>query len=182
MIILRAFIISAFLTMIPVAAYAEKLAISVGNAYAFAVPKDANIAAAFMALTYPAGTENVPDRILRVETPVAEKAEMHTMSIENNVMTMRPVDSFPLPPTGSFILKPQGAHIMLTGLKQPLTAGGKFPLTLVFEKSGPVTTEVSIRAPGDIPDSEATDEPPEEKAVHQDMMMDMDHSHHDMKP
>ena len=42
-------------------------------------------------------------------------------------------------------LKPGADHVMVTGLKQPLTAGTTFPLTLAFEKSGQKLVEVSVR-------------------------------------
>ena len=83
------------------------------------------------------------------------------------------------------MLKPQGVHIMLTELNHTLKVGDKFPITLVFEKAGAVTTDVVVRPAGDIPvageSAAASDapanEPPEEKAVHEDMKSD-DHMHH----
>lgn len=86
-------------------------------------------------------------------------------------MQMRRANSFPLPPTGRFTLKPQGAHIMIMDLNRGLAVGDTYPLTVVFEKAGAVTTEVSVRAAGDIP------EPPEEKAVHEDIVPEHDHQH-----
>lgn len=130
----------------------------VSEAYAFAIPEKAVNAAAFMTLTYPmdqADQDVVPDRILRAESPIAEKVELHTMQIdENNVMQMRPVASIPLPPTGSFKLTPQGVHVMFLGVNRPLKTGDDFPLTMVFEKTGPVETTVTVRDAGDIPEDD----------------------------
>jgi copper(I)-binding protein len=125
--------------------------------YAFSVPAGARSAAAFMTLNYPApeGGEIVPDRLLSVETPVAGKAELHTNIIESNMMMMRAVSTFPLPPTGRLDLSPQGTHIMMMELRQPLIIGNTFPMTLVFEKAGRVEVEVPVRAPGDIPEGAA---------------------------
>ena len=155
---------------------ADKLAIK--DAYSFAVPDGAKNAAAFMTITYPSDGAVVPDRILRAESAIAEQTQIHTMLIENDVMTMRAVDSFPLPPTGSFALNPKGAHIMFMGLNRKLAVGDHFPVTLVFEKAGSVTTDVTVRAAGDIPgleDGESVAEPAEEKDVHQDVLP---HEHH----
>ncbi len=145
--------------------------LAVKDAYSFAVPDGAKNAAAFMTITYPADSAVVPDRILRAESTIAEQTQIHTMLIEDDVMTMRAVDSFPLPPTGNFSLSPKGVHIMFLGLNRKLAVGDHFPLTLVFEKAGAVTTDVTVRAAGDVPgmDDEDIAEPAEEKDVHHDV-------------
>ena len=43
-------------------------------------------------------------------------------------------------------LKPGGLHLMFVGLKAPLKAGDKFPLTLTFEKAGTVEVVVNVEA------------------------------------
>lgn len=125
--------------------------VTISGAYAFAVPEGAKNAAAFMTITYPANGDVVPDRILRAESKIAAETQIHTMQIEGDVMQMRQVETFPLPPTGSFMLTPHGVHIMFMDLNRTLAAGDEFPLTLVFEKAGAVETTVTVRAPGDIP-------------------------------
>jgi copper(I)-binding protein len=83
------------------------------------------------------------DRLVGVTSPVAKSAQIHTMSMEGNVMKMREVGEIGLPPGAKVEMKPgNGYHIMLMGLNQPLKAGEKIPLTLSFEKAG--KTEVSI--------------------------------------
>lgn len=153
--------------------------ITITNAYTFATPGEAESAAVFMTLTYPTGNENVPDRLMGATTPAAEKAELHTMSIDNGVMAMRPIDSLPLPPTGIFTLKPQGVHVMLSDMNRSLKIGDKFPVTMVFEKAGMIVADVVVRPPGVTSEPESpVGEPPEEKEVHQDMMMDGEMHHH----
>lgn len=125
--------------------------VKISDAYAFAVPQGAKNAAAFMQITYTADGAVVPDRIIRAESTIAAETQIHTMQIEDDVMSMRQVDSFPLPPTGSFMLTPHGVHIMFMDLNRTLTVGDSFPLTLVFEKAGAVETSVTVRAAGDIP-------------------------------
>jgi len=53
-----------------------------------------------------------------------------------------------LPPGQPVTLKPGGTHIMLMGLKQPLHAGDKFPLTLQFAKAGTREVEATVEGPG----------------------------------
>ncbi|MFC7516239.1 copper chaperone PCu(A)C [Herbaspirillum sp. GCM10030257] len=83
------------------------------------------------------------DRLTSISSPVAKSAEIHTMSMEGNVMKMREVDGIDLPPAAKVEMKPgHGYHIMLMGLEKPLKAGDKFPLTLTFEKAG--KTDVTV--------------------------------------
>lgn len=83
------------------------------------------------------------DKLIAASTPVAKKVELHTMSMDGNVMKMRGVSNIELKPATRLEMKPgQGYHLMLMGLQQPLKAGDTFPMTLVFEKAG--KTEVSV--------------------------------------
>jgi len=83
------------------------------------------------------------DRLVAVSSPIAESVQIHTMSMEGNVMKMREVDSIELKPASRIEMMPgHGYHLMLIGLRQPLKAGDKFPMTLTFEKAG--KTEVSV--------------------------------------
>ncbi len=41
---------------------------------------------------------------------------------------------------------PGGYHLMLMGLKQPLVAGERFPLTLHFRKAGDVPVEIVVES------------------------------------
>ena len=83
------------------------------------------------------------DRLLSLSTPAARGVSIHTMSMQGTTMKMRELDNLPLAPAAKVPMTAEsGYHIMLTGLKQPLKAGDKLPLTLMFEKAGKL--EVSI--------------------------------------
>ena len=85
------------------------------------------------------------DRLLEVSSPVAASAQIHTMSMEGDVMRMREVGALDLAPATKVDMKPgAGYHIMLVGLKQPLQAGDKFPMTLNFEKAGKIEVSVTV--------------------------------------
>lgn len=88
------------------------------------------------------------DRLLSASAGVAGSVELHSMSMEGNVMRMRQVDSIVLPAGKTVELKPGGLHIMFIGLKAPLKAGDSFPMKLKFEKAGEVTVDVKVEAPG----------------------------------
>lgn len=84
------------------------------------------------------------DRLLSARSPAAARVELHTMSMDGNVMRMRQVESIALPAGATVELKPGALHIMLIGLKAPLKQGERIPLTLQFEKAGEVTVEVDV--------------------------------------
>jgi copper(I)-binding protein len=85
------------------------------------------------------------DKLLSVATPVAKTVEIHTMSMDGNVMKMREVANIELKPSAKVSMKPgDGYHVMLIGLKQQLKAGDNFPLTLSFEKSGKLEVSVTV--------------------------------------
>ncbi|HEV7855677.1 MAG TPA: copper chaperone PCu(A)C [Herminiimonas sp.] len=85
------------------------------------------------------------DALVSVETPAAASVEIHTMSLENNVMRMREVAGIDLQPGAKITMTPgNGYHLMLLGLKTPLKAGDRVPLTLRFKKAGKVETMISV--------------------------------------
>ncbi|MFL6719974.1 MAG: copper chaperone PCu(A)C [Burkholderiaceae bacterium] len=85
------------------------------------------------------------DRLLDASSPVAASAQIHSMSMDGDVMRMREVGALDLAPAAKVEMKPgAGYHIMLIGLKQPLQAGDKFPMTLNFEKAGKIEVSVTV--------------------------------------
>ena len=106
-----------------------------------AMPPTAPTGAVYFVLHNPAG---MADRLIGASTPRAEKAELHQHVHENGLMRMRQVDAVSLEPRGRVIFEPGGYHVMLFGLKQPLVAGDRFPITLHLETAGDVTTEVQV--------------------------------------
>ena len=88
-----------------------------------------------------------PDRLLSVDTPVAAKAELHEHVMQGDLMKMQQVPSVAVPPKGELTFAPMAYHVMLLDLKDrsQLRDGQHFPLTLNFEKAGPVNVEVSVQ-------------------------------------
>lgn len=100
--------------------------------------------AAFLSISN-SGTE--ADRLLRVESNLAETVELHLSEMKDGVMMMRPVEGIDLPAGATVELKPGGYHIMLINLKQELKPLEKYPLTLVFEKAGSLTIDAEALLP-----------------------------------
>jgi periplasmic copper chaperone A len=118
--------------------------VMVHEAWARASAGAATTGAAYVTLM--GGTQ--PDTLVGVSTPIAANAEPHETIDDNGVMKMRPVAAVPIPAHETVTFAPGGTHIMLMGLKQPLTAGQSFLLTLTFAHSAPVTVDVKIRGLG----------------------------------
>ena len=125
------------------AALAQTNQLEVTNAWARATPAKAENGAAYVTIQSP-----TTDRLVAVSSPVAKKAELHTMSMEGMVMKMRPLAGLDIPAGQPVTLKPGGEHIMLEGLDAPLREGQSFPLTLTFDKAGTRTVTVAIEKPG----------------------------------
>lgn len=90
-----------------------------------------------------------PDTLVSASSPAADKVEIHTMSMDNGIMRMRPLpNGITVPAWTTASLKPGANHIMLIGLKAPLAQGGLVPLTLNFAKAGPVKVQLKVEAAG----------------------------------
>jgi periplasmic copper chaperone A len=90
----------------------------------------------------------VADRLLRASTPMAQRVELHTMTMDGTVMRMREVGEIALAPGAKVEMRPgMGYHFMLMGLTQPLRVGESFPLTLEFERGGKVEVKVVVQVP-----------------------------------
>lgn len=96
--------------------------------------------AAYFVLTNPTGEV---DALVAVETEVADTAEIHSVTMDEGVMRMRPVDSVAVPAAGEVVLEPGGYHIMLIGLRRPLAEGDSVALRLRL-RSGEV---IDVTAP-----------------------------------
>lgn len=105
-----------------------------------------NAGGAFMSI---ANTGTASDRLTGGSSAVAGRVEIHTMTMENDVMRMRQLkDGLEVPAGGEVTLKPGSFHVMLMDLKQPLRAGEKVPLTLTFEGAGTIETMLDVRPAG----------------------------------
>jgi len=70
-------------------------------------------------------------RLVGGETPTSATLEVHTMSMDNGVMRMRPAsEGLEIAAGASVELKPGGYQLMLIGLKAPLAEGASGPLRL----------------------------------------------------
>lgn len=116
--------------------------LSISHPWAKASAGMAANGAAFLKIT----NSGDADRLVAAKTTAADRAELHTHSMDGGVMKMRQVEAIEIPAGSTVALEPGGLHVMLFGLKAPLKEHDKFPLTLTFEKSGSVDVEVQVEA------------------------------------
>jgi len=117
-------------------------ALKIGHPYARATVPGQPSGGAYLKLE---NTGSESDKLLSVTSPAAKSVEIHDMKMDGNVMKMREAGEIELKPMSTVTMAPGGGyHIMLMGLIQPLKAGGKFPMTLTFQKAGKIEVSVSV--------------------------------------
>ena len=115
--------------------------ISTSEAWAAVTPAGATVGAGYMTIS-----NNGPaDTLISATSSRAQRVELHEMSMDGDVMRMRPVPNFTVPADGVVSLTPNGLHLMLTGLSAPLVAGDNVPVTLTFERAGVVEVSLPVR-------------------------------------
>jgi copper(I)-binding protein len=134
----------AVLLLIALQAHA-KGDIEVRQAWSRATPPGAQIGVGYLEIRN-AGAQ--PDRLVAASTPVAKRVEMHITQREGDVMRMRQVKDFEIPPRGSITLRPGGSHLMLVDLERPLKKGERLPMKLRFERAGEIDVELEVQEQG----------------------------------
>jgi copper(I)-binding protein len=116
--------------------------IHIDHPWARATPKGAKIGAGYMTITNRGTT---PDRLVGGSTPAASRLVIHKMTMDNDVMQMRPlVQGLEINPGATVDLTAESLHVMFEGLKQPLQQGQRIKANLVFEKAGTMEVEYVV--------------------------------------
>ena len=109
--------------------------IHITQPWARATPKGASSGAAYLTI---ANNGKALDRVSCVSSDLSAHCQMHTMTMENGVMKMRPVEGgLEIKPGETVTLKPGGLHVMLVDLKQPLVPGKMAEATLQLRRPEP---------------------------------------------
>lgn len=120
---------------------AGKRAPVVESAWARASAGMARAGAGFLTIR----NEGAADQLVGASAGVSRKVEIHTHVMDGAVMRMRRVDAVAVAASATTALRPGGDHLMFIGLHAPLEEGGRFPVTLTFEKAGAVTVWMEVR-------------------------------------
>lgn len=100
------------------------------------VPESAELSSLYLTIDNAGGA----DHLVGVTTDAASLVDLHTS--EGNVMVT--TRSLAVPGHGRLALAPGGAHVMLDHLTRPLVAGDSFTVTLLFERSAPLSVPVEV--------------------------------------
>ena len=120
--------------------------IHISQPWSRATPKGAASGAGYMTVT---NKGTAPDRVSCVSSDASAQCQIHTMTMEDGVMKMRPVEGgLEILPGQTVTLKPGGFHIMLLDLKHPLEQGQNVKATLKFDHAGTVDVEYPIAGIG----------------------------------
>lgn len=94
-------------------------------------PPNARNAGGFLTIM---NTGDADNRLISATSPVSERVELHTMTMDGDVMRMREMEDGIALPAGEMVeLKPGGLHVMFIGLSGPFVTGETVPVTLTFE-------------------------------------------------
>lgn len=118
----------------------------IAQAWTRATPNGAKIAGGYLTIENKGAA---PDRLIGGSGDIAGKVEVHEMTMNDGVMTMRPLDKgLAIEPGKTVKLAPGGYHLMMFDLKGPLKQGEKVPVTLEFEKAGKVNLSLDVQGVG----------------------------------
>jgi copper(I)-binding protein len=145
----RAAIVALALTSFATTAHAADYdvgSIHIAQPWARATPKGASAGAAYLTIT---NSGTAADRVSCVSSDDSAQCQIHTMTMDNGVMKMRPVEGgLEIAPGQTITLKPSGLHVMLIELKHPLEQGKAAEATFQFEKAGTVKIAFPVLAFG----------------------------------
>lgn len=141
---IRTALLAMALISAPVAA--QPRTIEVSNGWSRATAPRAPVGAGYLTIR---NRGRLADRLVSVTSPRVTRVEIHTMSTTGGVMRMRPLyGGITIPAGGTVTLASGGNHLMLLGLKKPLAAGERVPVTLRFARGGKVTTLLHVSQAG----------------------------------
>ena len=116
--------------------------LAVTNAWSRSTPPGVTVGVAYFTLKNDTGKS---DRLLKISSPIAEKAQVHRTEVLDGIARMREVAVLHVDAGQELRFEPNGMHVMLMGLKKPLVEGQSFELDLVFEVAGARKVKVVVR-------------------------------------
>lgn len=147
--VLAAVIAVTFISFLPQASSAHDYtvgSITVMHPWARATPGPAKAGAGYLGLK---NNGTTADRLVKAESNLSKRTELHTHIMEGGVMKMTHVEEGIEVPAGQEVMfEPGGFHVMFMGLKAPFKEGEMLPITLYFEKAGKVDVELAVKSVG----------------------------------
>jgi len=89
------------------------------------------------------------DRLLRIDSAVVNKIELHMVGMIGGLMTMRQMADMPLPAGATLKFEPTGNHAMLFGVDKQITPGTGIPMLFTFKSGARIEVEAKTVGAGD---------------------------------
>lgn len=112
------------------------------NSWIRQMPPGSPTLAAYMAITNPGETEI---KIKGVSSAVSKLAEIHEVSMENDLMKMRPLAELVIQPGQTVEFKQGSMHLMLLGVAKSLQEGDEVDVKFELQDLPPVVISVPVR-------------------------------------
>ena len=88
------------------------------------------------------------DQLLRIDSAVVDKIELHESIMNGGVMTMRPLGQVPVPAGAKVEFARGGKHAMLFGIDARITPGTGVPMLFTFASGTKIEVEAKSVAAG----------------------------------
>ena len=119
-------------------------AVSVQDGWVRETPPGAKVSAAYMTLV---NATAQPAHLRSVSVAQAERAEIHTMFMQDGMMRMRQLENgLEVPARSQAELKAGGDHLMLMGLTSALTSDMQISVELTFGDGSSQTVQLPVRS------------------------------------
>ncbi len=86
------------------------------------------------------------DTLIGAQTSLAERVDLISTKKKGSTVVSSKIDGIALPSGEAVDFLPDGSYLLLINLQTPLQWQRSYPMTLFFEKSGPVEVAISIGA------------------------------------
>jgi periplasmic copper chaperone A len=123
----------------------EAGSIAISSPWSRATPKGAQTAIGYMTIK---NNGTTPDRLIGGSVDVADRFQLHAMTMEDGVAKMRDLSGIDIKPGQTIEFKPSGSHAMFVNLKRALSKGDHIKGTLTFERAGTVHIEYDVEGIG----------------------------------
>lgn len=133
---------TSFLAFAFISGVALAQGVTVEEPWARATVQGQKATGAFMKITSKDGS-----KLVGASSPAAGVTEIHEMKMDKDVMKMAAIPSLPIPAGKTVELKPGSYHVMLMDLKAPLSDKSTVPVTLMFENTKGVKSQVELQIP-----------------------------------
>jgi len=134
-------IIALFAGLLIATAAAAQDTIRIDHAASHSMVPGAKVGDGYLVIT---NMGNEPDRLVGVRSERAGKVQLHQMSMDNGVMTMRELKGGLAIPAGQTVTLEPNYHLMFQDVSKPFKQGETIRAVLSFEKAGEVTVDFTV--------------------------------------